>query len=57
MTFKYKKLVIHEIENGFVLKEIKPENPKAINQPDFVAFYCADVDSLALKIKELLNNV
>jgi len=52
---KYRQVEIFEIENGFIFKEIEPDNPKIVNQKIFLTTYCKDVDSIIDKIKSVFK--
>lgn len=54
MIDKYKRIIIDEIENGFILTQVFPDNPKWINKPVNIVKFFPNIDELSEDIKERL---
>ena len=54
MIDKYKEITIFEVENGWILKVLNPENPCLINQVSYISTFYSDNKSLIEGIKEII---
>lgn len=50
---KYKELIIYQIENGWIIKYVPPDNPAIANNLDCISTYCKNIVDLIKKIQEL----
>jgi len=52
MIDKYREIVLYEINNGWILKIVKPDNPNEINQISYESFYCKNYNEINKILKE-----
>lgn len=55
MIDKYRKIVIYEVENGWIVKFVPPEKPNTLEQTSFTSVYCPDKKSLIVKLKKVIE--